>query len=411
MQAQTGNQQRGQQGRPTASAASGEAKIRQLFDDREEEILAMFSRDPDPKASYTRAKGLAISTYKNAQATTRDPIREASVVQAALYAFQRKLDPGTDVYFVPYKGDVQPITSPQGLINAAYRSGVVGAIDARVVYKKEVEAGNFDHSLGSERFVRHKKGTNARPKGATETWNEIAFAYVLIDIKGADRPVVEVLDKADLEYYKSLSPSAHKDTGLWGKFPAEACRKAVLKQGLARVPKQSEVSEILAYESNAEAETAAAIERIAGAADFTAAGNGEAQPPSRGSDRGAAAPPGRNLDPHAGDPRSVPLPGKNKGMIADAEDKELTYWEGRMRGDWADGKWEGERFADKNFTQLATIRAEMRRRRMDVVPVDGLDGTGATTSSREPDASMGELTPEQEAEMVGNTSDNSGYAS
>jgi hypothetical protein len=151
------NQQRGQQGRPTVRAERGEALIRQLFEERRTEIEGMFARDENPAASYTRAVGLALSTYKIAQASSSDAIQEASVVQAALYAFQRKLDPGTDVYFVPFKGKVTAITSPTGLINVAYRSGMIGSIDARAVFRKEVDAGNFDHELGSTRWVKTKR--------------------------------------------------------------------------------------------------------------------------------------------------------------------------------------------------------------------------------------------------------------
>jgi len=412
VQGQNGSQQRGIQGRPAVQVGRGEALIRQLMEERREEIEGLFAKDDNPKASYTRAVGLAVTTYKVSQSNSpNQPIDEASVVQAALYAFQRKLDPGTDVYFVPYKGKVQAITSPGGLINAAYRSGVVGAIDARVVFKKEVAEGLFDHELGSTRWVKHKKGACARPVRPEEAWRELAFAYAIVDIKGASQPVIEVLDKSEIEYYRSLSPSANSPAGLWGKFPAEAARKAALKQALGRVPKQSEVSEILAYESAAESEADAAVERIAelvnlGADGAAAPAAGQpattGQPQARGSDRGAGEPAGRNLDPHAGDPRAIFIPGK-KGSpkVADAEDKDLVYWEGRMRGDFEAGKWEGDQYAGKNFTQLATIRAEMRARNLSLAANAALDGAPADV--RAPDTSAGELSREEEETLFGSS--------
>jgi recombinational DNA repair protein RecT len=319
MQVQNGNGQRGQQGRPTVRAERGEPLIRQLFEERRTEIEGMFARDDNPKASYDRAVGLALSTYKVAQAGSNDAIQEASVVMAALYAFQRKLDPGTDVYFVPFKGKVTAITSPTGLINVACRSGLIGSIDARPVFKGEVTAGNFDHELGSTRWVKHKKGACARPMGAEANWRELAFAYAIVDIKGATQPVVEVLDKGDIEYYRSLSPSADSKHGLWGKFPAEAARKAALKQALGRVPKQSEVSEILAYEAAAESEADAAVSRIAEVADLTVLPPEEAPeapraqapqarptPQAQARPTSPAARPGP--DPFAGDPTQVSNP-------------------------------------------------------------------------------------------------------
>ena len=401
--------QRGQQGRPTVRSERGEALIRQLFEDRRTEIEGMFARDDNPKASHDRAVGLALSTYKIAQASSNDAIQEASVVQAALYAFQRKLDPGTDVYFVPYKGKVTAITSPTGLINVAYRSGMIGSIDARAVFRKEVDAGNFDHELGSTRWVKHKKGACARPIGAGANWNELAFVYAVIDIKGATQPVVEVLDRADIEYYRSLSPSANSAQGLWGKFPAEAARKAALKQALGRVPKQSEVSEILAYEAAAESESDAAVARIAEMVDLPQEPEAVTQPQptpsakqqSKAPAEKPAQPTTESPDPFAGDPAIVRMPGKDGVVIALADAAALAKAEGNMRTALDNGDMDKpERAANKatNVRVLATIRKQMRALDLVVTPHAYLDGT--PPPAKQPDPEAGELTPEQEEELL-----------
>lgn len=436
MQVQNGNgQQRGQQGRPVVRAERGEPLIRQLFEERRVEIEGMFARDDNPKASYDRAVGLALSTYKVAQAGSGDmPIQEASVVMAALYAFQRKLDPGTEVYFVPFKGKVTAITSPTGLINVAYRSGLIGSIDARPVFKGEVAAGLFDHELGSARWVKHKKGACARPMGADANWRELAFAYAIIDIKGATQPVIEVLDKADIEYYRSLSPSANSANGLWGKFPAEAARKAALKQALGRVPKQSEVSEILAYEAAAESEADAAVTRIAEVAELLPGGEAAATPETpraqpvaqtqaaavpqaRPSPRPVQQPTARpGPDPFAGNPDEIDAPGKKpQPKISAADAAYLAKWEGVMRTDLDNGAMDSPdkaRFKAGNVRQLATMRSEMRKREMHVEPHAYLDGTPAPAPAQQHDPDTGELSPEQEQEMLAATGgDNAGYAS
>lgn len=412
------NQQRGQQGRPTVRAERGEALIRQLFEERRSEIEGMFARDDNPKASYDRAVGLALSTYKIAQTSSNDAIQEASVVQAALYAFQRKLDPGTDVYFVPYKGKVTAITSPTGLINVAYRSGMIGSIDARAVFRKEVEAGNFDHELGSTRWVKHKKGACARPIGAGANWNELAFVYAVIDIKGATQPVIEVLDRADIEYYRSLSPSANSAQGLWGKFPAEAARKAALKQALGRVPKQSEVSEILAYEAAAESESDAAVARITEMVDLPQEPEAMTQPqPTPSAPRAKQQPSGQKSegsDPFAGNPDEIDMPGKApQPKISAGDAAKIAHWEGRMRTDLDNGAMDAPdkvRFKANNVRQLATLRLEMRRRDMAVEPHAYLDGT--PQPARQPDPEAGELPPEQEEELLAANSNDpaDGYA-
>lgn len=412
MQTQNGNQRgaqppRGQQGRPdiTAKPVVGEELIKKLMADRKREIVALFAKDDNPEGSYARAVGFSVNAYRKVQADSKDKIDEHSVVAAALRAIQHKLDPGVEVYFVPYKGKVTTIISPQGLINLAHRSAFVTAVNAGFVFQEEVSKGAFNHQLGSERWVKHKKGSCARPTHPREAWKELAFAWCVIDLKGGGS-VVEVLDRGDIEYYRSLSPTGNSDKGMWTTFPAEAARKAAMKQALNRVPKQSEVSEILASDDTERGiEIPDDIMRAVGARVVAemlgeqggTAGNG------RKSDPGATQPPNGNggssppasedtgaaSAPQPGDPRAVYMPGKKgapKVTVADAEDKDLAYWEGRGREDFDSGKWQGDAFEQKNITQLVTIRAEMRRRDLEVTPHAALDPKGPRVKKLTPEA-------------------------
>lgn len=83
----------------------------------------------------------------------------------------------------------------------------------------------------------------------------------------------------------------------------------------------------------------------------------------------------------AGDPTRIKIPGKSGKMVAEAEEKDLVYWEKRGRGDLLAGKWAGDRYEESNIRQLLTIRAEMRHRKMPVEPCPDLDGPPA----REPE--------------------------
>jgi recombinational DNA repair protein RecT len=391
-----GSAMRGQQGRPDIKATEkrGEALVRQLMEDRREEIVAMFARDEKPEASFTRAVGLAVSAYAKLQAENKQPrpIDEQSAVAAALWAFQRKLDPGTDVYFVPYKGKVTPIVSPQGLINVAFRSGMVLSVDARFVFKAEVDAGNFDHMLGSERWVKHRKGTNARPAAPQQAWKELAYAYAVVEVKGGGQPIIEVLDRADIEYYRSLSPAANNPDGLWGKFPAEAARKAALKQALARAPKQAEVSEILTADAANEESLAvpeelmkAAMARIQAEQD----GNVPAVPPSTPS------------KPEEVDPSKLYIPGKPGTVptVADASDGVLADWESKLRRALDAGEFDpgGKRHEHRGqyLPVLRAVRMVMRGRRL---PHPDHPALGEGWAA--PLENTGELTAEQEAELL-----------
>lgn len=387
-----GQQQRGQQGRPDIKAreASGEDRVREILEEHREEITALFANDDKPAAMYVRACALAVAAYRkiqrdadeSAMAQNKAPqrINEESAVATCLWAMQRKLDPGTDVYLVPYGGKVGPILSPQGVIKLIMRSGYAKAVNARPVFDGET----FDYLLGSEQWVKHKKANkrtlavkDSRGQVAANSaaWEALAYSYCVIDLKEGGQ-VIEVHDKADIAYYRSLSPTATSNYSGWAKFPAEFARKAVLKQAAKFVPQESEVSVLLAAD-----DTDRGIEipddfmRAVGARVVNELlgeqGNGTT-PAAPGSDPGAAGPAAgaaKLSAAPAGDRRTVFMPGKKgapKVTVADAEDKDLTYWEGRGREDFDAGKWAGDAFEQKNVTQLATIRAEMRARDMAV---------------------------------------------
>ena len=378
-------QQRGQQGRPDIKVKEtrGAERVREILEEKRPEIEAMFARDADPKASFTRAVGLAVDTYKTLSDSSDRPIDEHSAAKAALWAFQRKLDPGTEVYFVPYAGKVTPIVSPQGLINLAFRSGFVLSIQARWVFQQEVDEGRFDHELGSTEWVKHKKGTNARPRSKAESWEGLAFTYAVINLKGGGQ-IIEVHDRADIEYYRSLSKAK---AGLWFDWPAEAGRKAVLKQALGRCPKQSEISAILA--ADAANESSLDLGK-----DFW--DNVEKRVEEAGGQMPPADAPAPAVKYEAGDPTKMRLPGgKDAPTVADADGAALATWEGKLRMELDAGTFDagGKKadYATWYMSLMLTIRERMRAVGL-AFPTHPRLGTGFSPSNR----GAGELTEEEE---------------
>lgn len=386
-----GQQQRGQQGRPDIKATqkTGEDRVREILEEHKDEITALFATDEKPAAMYVRACALAVSAYRKIQKDAEESaaaqnkaaprINEEASVAACLWAMQRKLDPGTDVYLVPYGPKVTPILSPQGVIKLIMRSGYAKAVNARAVFDGEY----FDYMLGSEQWVKHKKGM-ARAAAVKDSrgqvaankvaWEKLAHAYCIIDLKDGGQ-VVEVHDKADIEYYRSLSPTATSNFSGWAKFPAEFARKAVLKQAAKFVPQESEVSILLASDDSdrgieipddfMRAVGARVVREMIGDGD----GTGSAAAPKEGVPAGASgangAPVAAGIEP--GDPTRVFMPGK-KGeapLIADADDEALIAAEKRGRESLDSGKWDEEdkvRYKEQNLKQLATIRAEIAHR-------------------------------------------------
>ena len=427
-------QARGQTGRPDIQARekTGEERVGEILEQHKEEITALFATDPNPAAAYMRARALAVSAYRKIQrdaddsaaAQNKQPqrINEESAVAVCLFAMQRKLDPGTDVYLVPYGGKVTPILSPQGVIKLIMRSGYAKAVNARPVFDGEM----FDYMLGSEQWIKHKKN-NARPVAMKDgrgqvaanpaAWEALTHAYCVIDLKDGGQ-VLEVHDKGDIAYYRSLSPTATSNYSGWAKFPAEFARKAVLKQAAKFVPQESEVSILLASDDSERGiEIPDEFMRAVGArvVNEMLDGNGSGAPAERKSDPGASANGNGNgatsgnasgngaaretprFHAKPGDAKAIIMP-KTKDApavsIADADEKSLAYWEARGRKAFDAGEIVGD-YAQRNITQLATIRVVMRQRGMEVVPHPFFDGGLPPV-----DRGDGALSPEEEAAML-----------
>ena len=380
------------QGRPDVKAREtfGEERVAELLRDKKSEITALFANDPRPDAMYERACALSIGAYRKIQKDSDDlaasqnkqpqRINEESTVANCLAAMQRKLDPGTDVYFVPYSGKVTSILSPEGVIKLLFRTGLVKSVNARYVFHGE----EFDYELGSKQWVKHKKN-NVRPPAVKSRgqvaenvpeWNALAYAYAIIDLKDGGQ-TIEVLDKADIAYFRSLSPTGESQYGGWAKFPAAFGRKAALKQAAKFVPKESEVSVILtADDTDRGLEIPDEIMRAVGSrivADMlgeqpqgatSQAGTtttNAAEPPPNTQHSGKAA-------PRPGDPKAIFLPGTPpQPSIWDAQENALIEAEARSRASFDAGKW-NDKYWDKNAIQLATMRQELRERNLPVPP-------------------------------------------
>lgn len=422
MQARTNqNQQpRGMQGRPDVKAREtfGEERVAELLREKKPEITALFANDPRPDAMYERACALSIGAYRKIQKDADDlaasqnkqpqRINEESTVANCLAAMQRKLDPGTDVYFVPYSGKVTSILSPEGVIKLLFRTGLVKSVNARYVFHGE----EFDYELGSKQWVKHKKN-NVRPPAVKSRgqvaenvpeWNALAYAYAIIDLKDGGQ-TIEVLDKADIAYFRSLSPTGESQYGGWAKFPAAFGRKAALKQAAKFVPKESEVSVILtADDTDRGLEIPDEIMKAVGArmfADMTgeqpqgatsqsgAATTHAAEPPPNTQHSGKAA-------PRPGDPKTVFLPGTPpQPSIWDAPETLLIEAEAKSRAQFDAGKW-NDKYWDKNAIQLATMRQELRERNLPVTHHAFFDAGIATEPPAQEPAGYAEREPGME---------------
>lgn len=105
----------------------------------------------------------------------------------------------------------QVIFGYRGLLDLAFRSGLVGAVRTEVVWRDEVESGAFKFEYGTEQHLRHKKmGNEHRYDSLSQAAGNAEYpvwAYSLVDLKGTDRPSFEVMPWTDIKKLRDNSPA------------------------------------------------------------------------------------------------------------------------------------------------------------------------------------------------------------
>lgn len=140
-----------------------------------------------------------------------------SVAAALMISAQLNLEPNSPqglAYLIPYKNkgkyEAQFQIGYRGLLQLAYRSGLVASINADVVYRSEVEAGLFSYHRGACPSIRHDTDILS-PDLRT---GEIVAAYAACTLKGGET-LLRVIDAGDIGRAKEKSASwkAVKDYG------------------------------------------------------------------------------------------------------------------------------------------------------------------------------------------------------
>ncbi len=124
----------------------------------------------------------------------------ASIISAVIMAAMTGLDPNPaagQVYFVPYGGKVQLQYGYKGEVNLAYRTGVLESIYARAVYQGDT----FHYKMGSNESIIHEPGANHGDPGM------VVGAYCVAYLKGSLRPVMEYLNRTQIERLRKKNKS------------------------------------------------------------------------------------------------------------------------------------------------------------------------------------------------------------
>lgn len=157
-----------------------------------------------------------------------------SFLAAMMICAQLDLEPNTPqglAYLIPYKTECTFQVGYKGLLQLAYRSGMVQSFNAEVVYRKEVEAGMFEYHKGINPTIRHD--VNFLNPSLRE--GEIVAAYAACTLVGG-QPLLRVIDAQDVARAKASSASARNGSSPWVTHEASMWMKTAIKRLASWMP-------------------------------------------------------------------------------------------------------------------------------------------------------------------------------
>lgn len=159
---------------------------------------------------------------------------DASLLQAMMSCSQLGLEPdGRLAHLVPYGKTCQLIVDYKGLVELAYRSGMVRSIHADVIRQGDV----FEFNLGQ--VVKHTPWAWRSDKAAHKQ-GEIIGAYCLVRMDGGIEKH-EVMDRGEIDAIRKRSQSG--STGPWVTDYAEMAKKTVFRRASKWLPLSAEMRE------------------------------------------------------------------------------------------------------------------------------------------------------------------------
>jgi recombination protein RecT len=132
-------------------------------------------------------------------------------------------------YLIPYGARAQLIVGYQGLLELAYRSGMVDRIVARAVF----EGDEFSYSYGLHETLTHVPSDETDP-------SKLTHVYAVVSLKDCKDPLFEVMTRAQIENVRKGSKAGRADSP-WATSYVEMSRKTVLRRICKIVPRSVEL--------------------------------------------------------------------------------------------------------------------------------------------------------------------------
>lgn len=226
-------QERGQAGRQSTAEitdpqAAREAVIRGIFKDQVKLLTNLFTKDGPTMVA--RGLSSAIMALKMRDPKTGKLILESIapevIAEKCIACHHMGLEPVTEAYLIPYGDKLQIIKAPQGLIKLMANAG--WRVEARAVREGDF----FEHDIGDEGFIRHRKAAGRRD-------GPVTFGYAFAKHIGGGPTIRDVLSWDDIESYREQSKQ--KDGPMWSGNYEGAVRKTMIHRIAEFVPLPSEV--------------------------------------------------------------------------------------------------------------------------------------------------------------------------
>lgn len=224
----TTNGHRGTNGRPSTDAvldaqAAKEAAIRDIFKRQWKMLANIFPRDGETMVARAVSSAIMASraTDPKTGKRTLDAIAAPAIAEACIACHHQGLEPGADAYLIPYGGRITIIKSPQGLIKLMFNAG--WRVEARAVR----EGDTFDHELGPDGYIRHRKSVGRRDGAVT-------YGYAFARHKDGGPCTLDVLSRDDIETYRAQSQQANGP--MWSNNFEGAVRKTMIHRIAEYIP-------------------------------------------------------------------------------------------------------------------------------------------------------------------------------
>lgn len=209
-----------------------EERIRAIFREQHKFLAALFSKDG--ATMVARALSSAIQALKMRDPKTGKLVLEnvspETIAEKCIACHHMGLEPVTEAYLIPFGPNIQIIPAPRGLIKLMSNAG--WRVEARAVREGDL----FEHDLGDEGYIKHRK-VDGRRDGA------VTYGYAFAKHKDGGPTVREVLSRDDIEAYRAQSKQPNGP--MWNDNFEGAVRKTMIHRIAEFVPLPSEVRAVM----------------------------------------------------------------------------------------------------------------------------------------------------------------------